>query len=49
MTEYVLQITEEQQKKLLQLLDMVQVRLSEAKELMDLRDRVQNAQEKKIE
>lgn len=48
MTEYVLQITEEQQKKLIEMLNMVQVRLSEAESFIDLKRRIDLAKEKKI-
>lgn len=46
MTEYVLQITEEQQKKLLEMMNLVQVRLSEAESFLDLKRRIELSKEK---
>jgi hypothetical protein len=45
MTEITIKITETQVKILVQLLNMVQVRISEAPELIDLKARIEAAQE----
>jgi hypothetical protein len=47
MTEYMLQITEKQQQKLIELLNLVQVRLSEAEDMIDLKHRIELSMEKK--
>ena len=49
MTEFNLKITEVQKARLIELLNLVQVRLSEADVLMDLKHRIESSMEDKKE
>jgi hypothetical protein len=46
MEEITISITEAQKEKLIQMLNMVQVRLSEAPDMLDLKKRIEEAQAK---
>lgn len=49
MTEITIKITETQHKMLIQMLNMVQVRLNEAQEMLDLKQRIESVKVKEKE